>query len=94
MNEEIFKEKQINKEIEQVKPEVPAETYLMDEEKKDINDYVSFLETLRQYKKHITTEPTWTPRTYLNQIEFFDNETGTVKLFLFVRGYWRSIVIS
>ena len=47
-----------------------------------------------QLKKSVDTVPTYTPSNFWEQFVFYDNNAGTVRLYLHINNTWRSINCS
>lgn len=58
-----------------------------------IAPYLSFLEGMRVVKKSIDTAPTFTPKNFFEQIQFYDN-AGVYRLYLYVNGDWRYVALT
>ena len=58
-----------------------------------ISPYVKFLEAMRVTKKHRTTAPTFTPKNFYEQIQFYDTG-GVRRLYLYINGSWRYVVLT
>lgn len=58
-----------------------------------IAPYLAFLEGMRVVKKSIDTAPTFTPKNFFEQIQFYDN-SGTYRLYLYVNGDWRYVALT
>ena len=53
-------------------------------------DYVNDLVKLKQ---HITTVPTFIPKKFIDQIQFYDDGTDKI-LYLYINNTWRSIALT
>lgn len=58
-----------------------------------IAPYLAFLEGMRVVKKSIDTAPTFTPKNFFEQIQFYDN-AGTYRVYLYVNGDWRYVALT
>lgn len=59
----------------------------------NFDTYIVFLENLRRMKQHQTTAPTFTPKNFLEQIQFYDNGTNR-RLYLYINKVWRYIALT
>lgn len=58
-----------------------------------IAPYLSFLEGMRVLKKHIDTAPTFTPKNFFEQIQFYD-DGATRRIYLYINGDWRYVALT
>lgn len=58
-----------------------------------IEDYITFLELLKMIKKHRTTAPTYTPKSFIEQISLYDDGVN-YRLYLYVNGSWRYVSLT
>lgn len=70
--------------IEEEKEEIPP----LPPERASLEDYLVFLEMLRRMKTHRTTAPTHKPKSFLEQIEFYDDGVNR-RIYLYINGTWR-----
>lgn len=61
--------------------------------KEGIAPYLGFLESMRVNKKHLDTAPTFTPKNFYEQIQFYDTG-GVRRLYLYINGDWRYVVLT
>lgn len=103
MEEEIFKQKQTKGEVEEVKEEKEEKKPIWGMEipstESTLEDFLPFLEMLRQLKKPITSIPTNTPSNFLEQIEFWASGSEATLCFYIVgptstQGAWRFIKLT
>ena len=59
----------------------------------DTDTYIVFLEALRRMKQHRTTAPTFTPKNFLEQIQFYDDGSAR-KLYLYINKTWRYVSLT
>jgi hypothetical protein len=59
----------------------------------DMARLIKIFEMLRRPKYKITTTPTDTPKTYLDQIRFYDDGTNR-RLYLYINGTWRYATLT
>lgn len=59
----------------------------------EINRFIAILEMLRRPKYHLTTAPTFTPKTFLEQIQFYDDTTDR-RIYFYVNGSWSYITLT
>jgi hypothetical protein len=52
-----------------------------------------YTDDLRRLKKHITEVPTFVPKKFIDQIQFFDDGTDQI-LYLYSNNNWRSDALS
>ena len=58
-----------------------------------IAPYLAFLEAMRTTKKHIDTAPTFTPKNFYEQIQFYDD--GAIRrVYLYINGDWRYVALT
>ena len=96
MEQQEFEEKMEKGEIKEVKEEELEKELAREERPRTdavLDDYLPFLETLRRTKQHRTTAPTHTPKSFLEQIEFYDTG-GVRRLYLYINGAWRYILLT
>lgn len=58
-----------------------------------IAPYLSFLEAMRVTKKHIDTAPTFTPKNFFEQIQFYDDGVNR-RIYVYVNGTWRYVALT
>jgi hypothetical protein len=56
----------------------------------DINQI--YIRDLINLKQHITSEPTFIPKKFIDQIQFYDDGTDQ-KLYLYINNTWKSITL-
>jgi len=59
----------------------------------DFNMYLPFFEMLRQIKRPVDAAPTYTPRSFIEQIVFYKNGT-TLRLYLYFGNAWHYVALS
>jgi hypothetical protein len=69
--------------IEPQKPEAKEEL-----KPNTLDEYTPIIETLRRPRRHLTSAPTFTPKSLLDQIQFFDDGTNR-RVYIYVNGAWR-----
>jgi hypothetical protein len=82
-------------EVKQVKPELPAQQSQapVSAPSLSIDEFLIVLSALRMPKKHLTTAPTLTPKTLLDQIQFYDDGSNR-RLYLYVNKVWRFVTLT
>jgi len=93
MTEEEFKKLKEKGEIEEIKEEERLEPVEIPVERVSLDDFLTFLEILRQIKRHRITTPTHKPKSFLEQIEFYDDGTNR-RLYLYINGVWRYVALT
>jgi hypothetical protein len=58
-----------------------------------LDEYTPIIETLRRPRRHLTTAPTFTPKSFIDQIQFFDDGTNR-RVYLYVNGTWRYAALT
>lgn len=79
--------------VEPVNDPTPQPPNTMEVFAQGISPYVKFLEAMRVTKKHRTTAPTFTPKNFYEQIQFYDTG-GVRRLYLYINGSWRYVVLT
>ena len=93
MTEEEFKKLKEKGEIEEIKEEERLEPVEIPVERVSLDDFLTFLEILRQIKRHRITTPTHKPKSFLEQIEFA--KIGTeYRLYLYIDGGWKYVILT
>ncbi len=59
----------------------------------DLGEFLSVLTGLRQMRRHLDTPPTFTPKTFAEQIQFYDDGTEQ-RMYLYVNKTWMSVALS
>lgn len=57
-----------------------------------ISDYLIFLQAMRTKKRHVTSAPTFTPKNFYDQIQFYDTG-GVRRLYVYINSAWRYVVL-
>jgi len=94
MTSEEFKIKDKSGEVEKVK------TDILETKKKtpeidlpDMRHFIVLLEALRMPKRHVTSVPTNTPKTFADSIQFYDDGSN-VRLYVYVNKTWRYVALT
>ena len=58
-----------------------------------IAPYLSFLEGMRVLKKSVDTAPTFTPKNFFEQIQFYENG-ATYRIYIYLNGTWRYVALT
>ena len=58
-----------------------------------LEDYIAILQTLRSTAKFLTSAPTFTPKSFVESIQFFD-DGADFRLYLYVNGTWRYVALT
>jgi hypothetical protein len=61
------------------------------------DDHQPIVETLRRPKRHLKAAPTFTPKTFLDSIQFYDDEdpiTPTRRVYFYINKGWRYITVT
>lgn len=90
---EIQKEEQI--EIVQPEEEVSSPDPVISEEEiaKAFAPFIGFLNAMKTTKGYIEVAPTDTPKNFYESIRFYDTG-GVRRLYLFINGDWRYVVLT
>lgn len=56
-------------------------------------DGVVYFDEILGTKKHITSAPTFTPRTFYEAIQFYDDATNR-RIYLYINGSWRYVALT
>jgi hypothetical protein len=59
----------------------------------DFTKFIAILEVLRRPKYHVTTAPTFAPKTFLDQIQFYDDATNR-RIYFYINGTWRYAALT
>ncbi|HKQ06118.1 MAG TPA: hypothetical protein VJ464_13365 [Blastocatellia bacterium] len=59
----------------------------------ELNDFLPILYLLRAPRKHLTAAPTFIPKNFLEQIQFFDDGTNR-RLYLYINKTWRYVALT
>jgi hypothetical protein len=92
MEEQIYNEKLEAGEIEEIKEE-PEPLPTEPKEEIDIEQYVPFLEKLKNILQHITSAPTDTPQGFLSQFRFYLSG-GVYRVYVSIDKVWKKIYDS
>jgi hypothetical protein len=63
----------------------------------DMAKFIAVLEMLRRPKYHLTDPPDFTPKTFLEQIQFYDDEvmpTPDRRIYFYVNNDWSYITLT
>jgi hypothetical protein len=55
--------------------------------------YIIFLNAMKVTKKALTSAPTFEPKTFYQQIQLYDSG-GVRRLYIYINGAWRYVVIT
>lgn len=58
-----------------------------------IEDYIAILQILRAPAKFLTSAPTYTPKSFVESIQFFDDGVD-FRLYLYINGTWRYVALT
>jgi hypothetical protein len=58
--------------------------------------YLAVLEIMRRPNKHVTAAPTFTPRSFAESIQFYDDEavSPTRRVYFYINGGWRYVTAT
>ncbi len=59
----------------------------------DFAKFVAVLDLLRRPKYHITAAPSFTPKSFLEQIQFYENG-ATRRIYFYINGSWRYATLT
>ena len=59
----------------------------------DITKFIALLNVLRKPKYYLTSAPTFTPKNFLEQIQFYDTG-GVRRLYLYINSNWRYVTLT
>jgi hypothetical protein len=54
----------------------------------NLQDFIIVLTALRAMKRHITTAPDFTPKNFLEQIQFYDDGAAR-RVYFYINNTWR-----
>ena len=74
--------------VAQLPPGQPAEPSQQTPLVTDFEMYLAVLEALQRPRRHLTTAPTFRPRNFAQQIQFYDDGTAR-RIYFYVNGTWR-----
>lgn len=92
MTEDQFNQAQKDGKVEFLKPvEVPAP----EENKRDYEQepFIAVLEAMRRPKLYLTTAPTFTPKNFLEQIQFYDDGVDR-RIYFYLNGSWSYVTLT
>jgi hypothetical protein len=58
-----------------------------------LDEYTPIIETLRRPRRHLTIAPTFTPKSFIDQIQLYDDGTNR-RVYLYVNGTWRYAALT
>jgi len=58
-----------------------------------IDEFLPLLGLLRRPRRHLTAAPTFTPKTFAEQIQFYDDGTNR-RLYTYLNGVWRYVALT
>lgn len=95
--QEFLNQKTISSAPEDAAPSVPQI-----EKPSEIEMYLPMLEVLKRPKRHLTAVPTFVPKSYADQIQFyytsftdgFGVTTNTYRVYFYFAGAWHYINVS
>lgn len=94
MDIENFDKLQKERKVEQVKTrEFEGDLPILPEGKSLETDYPTLLHALRTVRQPISTAPTFTPRSFAEQIQFYENG-ATYRLYVYVNATWRYVALT
>jgi hypothetical protein len=59
----------------------------------DMGAYLGLLETMIRPKRHLTAAPTFKPKNFAEQIQFYDDATNR-RIYLYINGSWRYVALT
>lgn len=93
MNKEDYKKAQQAGEVEEVEQDKPQEQPQKQEDTTQKFDFAPFLEQIKTIRKPVDTAPTFTPRGFLDQFQFYENG-GTRRLYVYISPTWRYVALT
>lgn len=98
MEEEEFRKLQKEGRVEEIKEGEPKEIKISVRRENDLKlgtfeTFETFLELLRQIKRHRTTVPTHKPQSFIEQIEFYDDGTN-FRVYFYIKNTWRYVALT
>jgi hypothetical protein len=58
-----------------------------------LEDYIAILQVLRAPAKYLESAPTFTPKSFVESIQFYDDGVN-FRLYLYINGTWRYVVLT
>ena len=58
-----------------------------------LSPYIAFLEAMKTTKAHLDTAPTFTPKNFYEQIQFYDDGVNR-RIYLYINGDWRYVALT
>ncbi len=59
----------------------------------DIDGFQTILSTIRRPKRHLVTAPTFSPKSLIDQIQFYDDGTNR-RMYFYVNKVWRYATLT
>ena len=85
MTEAEFNQALAQGDVNFVRPEQQPEEPL---QPLSFNEYQSVIEALRRPRRHLTSAPSFTPKSFLDSFQLYDDGTNR-RLYVYVNGTWR-----
>jgi hypothetical protein len=93
MIQEDFKKLQETGQVEEVQEDKPQDQPKPQEKPLGEFDFSALLEQLKVVRKPVSTAPTFTPRGFLDQIQFYESGS-TRRLYIYISPTWRYVTLT
>ena len=93
MKKETFDNKYKKGEVEEVKKTDEKDSSKGVDTSPKIEDYLTFLENIRQFKGFVAVAPAHTPKSFLDQIVFY-SAGGEHRVYFYVNAGWHYVEIN
>jgi hypothetical protein len=57
------------------------------------NDYQAIIQALRRPRRHLTAAPTLVPKSFVDQIQFYDDGTNR-RIYFYINNTWRYATLT
>ena len=58
-----------------------------------MEEFIPLLISLRRFRKHVTTAPTFKPKTFADQVQLYDDGVNR-RVYLYVNNSWRYVALT
>ncbi len=93
MNEQEYQQAVDADQVSSVKPQETGATPQQQLTPATLDEFQPIISKLRMPRRHLTTAPTFTPKTFIDSIQFYDDGTNR-RVYLYINGTWRYVALT
>jgi hypothetical protein len=93
MTQEELQQAIQSKQVEIQTPQPTPDTPSTPQDSSSMDEFLAILFLARRYRRHLTTAPTFKPKTFLDQIQLYDDGTNR-RAYFYINNTWRYTALT